>query len=208
MAESLAIGFLLGWIGSMPIAGAVSIFVFQRGLAGRVRDGMRLAAGAGIAEALWCAAARLGAGHVVARWPAVGTAAESVGGVVLVVLGIVFLRRRRPLTAAPSVRGASAGSGNFRLGFALVVGNVSIPVNWLALITIAHSVGPRPLAGPPGAFALGVALGILGWFTVLVLLLDHLRTRLAERTLPLIMQAMGALLIVAGLVAMARVWLF
>ena len=45
MMSSLAIGFALGWVGSMPIAGAVSIFIFQRGLAGRVRDGLLLSAG-------------------------------------------------------------------------------------------------------------------------------------------------------------------
>jgi len=206
VTAALAIGFALGWVGSMPIAGAVSIFIFQRGLAGRVRDGLRLAAGAGIAEALWCAAARFGAGEIVERWPAVGHTAEAAGGVILIVLGLVFLRRRRPLAAAPRVHGASASSGNFRLGFALVAGNLSIPVNWLALIAIAHSLDLHPLAGPPGAFSAGVALGIFGWFTVLLLLLDHLRTRVAERTLPRIMQVMGALLIVAGIVATVRAW--
>ncbi len=207
MIASLAIGFVLGWVGSMPIAGAVSIFIFQRGLAGRVRDGLRLAAGAGIAEALWCAAARFGAGEIIDRWPQVGTAAEAVGGVILIALGLLFLRRRRPLVTAPRVHGASATSGNFRLGFALVAGNISIPINWLALIAIAHSMGLRPLAGPPGMFSVGVALGIFGWFTVLLLLLDHLRTLVADRTLPRIMQAMGALLIVTGVVATARAWL-
>ena len=128
-------------------------------------------------------------------------------GVGQLALGLVFLRRRHPLAAAPKVHGASPSSGNFRLGFALVAGNVSIPVNWLALIAIAHSMELRPLEGPPGAFSAGVALGIFGWFTVLLLLLDHLRTRVAERTLPRIMQVMGALLIVAGVVATVRAWL-
>ena len=41
MIGALGVGFLMGWVGSMPLAGAVSIFVFQRGCfkAGSVMTG-------------------------------------------------------------------------------------------------------------------------------------------------------------------------
>ncbi len=204
MMGSLALGFGLGWIGSMPIAGAVAIFVFQRGLAGRVRDGLRLAAGAGVAEALWCTAARFGAGQVITRWPTIGLVAEVLGGAILVGLGIYFLRLRSKLVVPPPPTDGNGTPGNFRLGFFLVAGNVAVPVNWLALITIAHSLGFEPFSGPPGTFALGVAMGITGWFTVLLLLLDRFRNRFARGTLSAIMRVMGAVLVVTGVTVVGR----
>ncbi len=205
MMESLGIGFVLGWVGSMPVAGAVSIFIFQRGLAGRVRDGMSLAAGAAVAEGLWCAVARYGAGQVLGRWPAVGPVADVVGGLILIALGVYFLRLKKRLPAADQDSEALSTSREFVLGFVLVAGNIAIPVNWLALITIVISLGLNPFTGPPGSFSLGVALGIMAWFTVLLLLLNHFRSRLTDQTLTRIMQVMGAMLIITGAIALIRI---
>jgi len=201
---SLGIGFALGWVGSMPIAGAVSAFIFQRGLAGRVRDGLLLSAGAALAEGLWCAVARYGAEQVITRWPAAGAAAKIVGAVILIALGIYFLRLKHRLPESTSGAGAVSAVREFGLGFTLVAGNISIPINWLALITIVISLGFDPFSGPPGSFSLGVALGIMAWFTVLLLLLDRFRSRFADNTLSRIMQGMGALILVTGLVALIR----
>ena len=204
MIESLGIGFALGWLGSMPVAGAVSVFVFQRGLAGRVRDGLLLTAGAAVAEALWCGVARYGAEQVFTRWPAVAAVAEVVGAVILLALGAYFLRLKNRLPDPERSRPAVSAVREFDLGFTLVAGNISIPVNWLVLITVVVGLGFDPFAGPPGSFSLGVALGIMAWFTVLLLLLDRFRTRFADRTLSRIMQGMGGLLIVTGVAVLGR----
>lgn len=203
MTESLLLGFALGWIGSMPIAGAVSIFIVHHGLAGRVRDGLRLAAGAGIAEALWCTAVQLGAGRLFEHWPSLKKLAETGGGVILVGLGLYFLLRR-PKPAATMERVGNRTDGNFRLGFALVAGNAAVPVNWLALLAIMHSLGLDRRVSSSGAFSTGVALGIFGWFTFLLVTLDFFRGRFAPRTIGLVGKGMGALLIATGLVVLAR----
>jgi len=204
MISSLGIGFLLGWVGSMPVAGAVSIFVFQRGLTGRVRDGLLLSAGAAVAEGLWCAVARYGAGQLLTRWPAIGPVAEVVGAVILMALGVYFLRLRNRLPVVDQSTETPPVAREFGLGFALVAGNIAIPVNWLALITVVFSLGFNPFTGPPGSFALGVALGIMAWFTLLLLLLDRTRTRFTDKTLSRLMQTMGALLIATGIFAFFR----
>ena len=87
---------------------------------------------------------------------------------------------------------------------AIVAGNIPIPLNWLALIAVVYSLGYDPFTGPPGSFSLGVALGIMGWFTVLLLLLDRFRTRFADGTLSRVMQGMGVLLLITGLVMLFR----
>jgi threonine/homoserine/homoserine lactone efflux protein len=212
MIASLAMGFLMGWVGSMPLAGAVSIFVFQNGLAGRLRRGMVLAAGAAVAEALWCLAALIGAEQILSRWPGLEGIARSLGGLILLALGIYFLRKKNILPATEE--GASSDQDGaltlrreFWLGFVLVAGNVSIPFTWLGMITIAVSWGLDPVAGPPWYFVLGVALGIMGWFALLLKLLDAFRTRFKPHTHERLMKAMGCLLLAVGAFTLIRVWL-
>lgn len=199
MSEALLIGFALGWLGSMPVAGAVSIFIVDHGLSGRIRDGLRLAAGAGIAEALWCIGTRMGAARILARFPGLEAWAEVVGGLVLLGLGIYFLRRREPLVVPAGAGGEQPTEGNFRLGFFLVAGNPSIPVHWLALIAMVHSLGFDLFEGPPASFALGVALGIFGWFSFLLVTLDRFRALLPRRTMRLFIRGVGAVLALMGI---------
>ncbi len=207
MFSSLGIGFVLGWIGSMPIAGAVSIFVFQRGLAGRLRDGLLLASGAALAEALWCAGVRTGADRILDRWPEVGPVAQILGASMLLGLGLYFLRlRNRVPEADPNVEVLTVVR-EMGLGFAVVACNPAIPINWLAMLTVIYSLGINPFEGPVGSFAAGVALGIMGWFTLMLILLDHFRSRLADGTLSLIMKVMGVLLAAAGVFALIRLFL-
>lgn len=205
MTEALLIGFALGWLGSMPVAGAVSIFIVQHGLSGRIRDGLRLAAGAGIAEALWCIGTRMGAAQILARFPGVRTWAEVVGGLVLLGLGVYFLRRRDPLVVPAGGLDERPAQGNFRLGFFLVAGNPSIPVHWLALIAMVHSLGFDLFGGPPGTFALGVALGIFGWFSLLLLALDRFRVLLPKRTMQRVIKGVGAVLVVMGIGVLVKI---
>jgi threonine/homoserine/homoserine lactone efflux protein len=206
--SSLGIGFVMGWVGSMPLAGAVSIFVFQRGLSGRLRDGLVLAAGAALAESLWCLAALLGAEKVLGRWPMAEAVARSCGGLILIALGIYFFVRKGGLgepTAADNAPRVSLRR-QFWLGFSLVAGNVSIPFTWLGLILVAVSLGLDPLAGAPTVFAAGVALGILGWFALLLRVLGRLRERFRPQILVRVMMAMGGLLLAVGAATLIRAW--
>ncbi len=213
MTASLALGFALGWVGSMPIAGAISFFVCHRGFAGRSGHGLALAAGAAVAEAGWCLAILLGADELMDRWPAVGGVARSIGGLFLVVLGIVVFLRRRG--SARRALGKQAGTDAARplprlrdethLGATLVIANPAIPFNWLALITIAISLGLDP-GRAPVAFALGVSLGIMGWFSVLLRIITAWRERMNEVVLARVQGGFAMLLIVVGLYALSRAW--
>ena len=203
MITSLLVGFGMGWVGSMPLAGAVSIFVFHRGLAGWVRRGLVLAAGAALAEAIWCLVAVIGAESILTRWPNLESPARIVGAVILLALGIYFLAKKA--TLPPLGDGEDANTEEpgtllkeFSLGFGLVAGNISIPFTWLGMITIAISWGLDPLAGPAWLFSLAVALGIMGWFTLLLKLLTAFRTRIQPTTHERLMKAMGILLLAMG----------
>ncbi len=204
MLTSLGTGFVLGWVGSMPVAGAVSIFVCQRGLAGRVRDGIYLSLGAAIAEGLWCSVARFGASQLLDRWPNLDRNAEIAGGILLIALGLYFFRLRNKLPTESTDVANRPAYKEFALGFSLVAANLAIPINWLALIALATTLGFHPTAGPPGTLSLGVTLGITAWFTLLLFLLNHYRTKFTQSTLSKIIKTMGALLILTGTLALAK----
>ena len=202
MITHLLTGFILGWVGSMPIAGAVSIFVFQRGLSGRLKAGFALSCGAAVAEALWCLLAMLGAEQIMSRWPAAEGIAKIVGAVILLALGLYFLTRQ---SSAPPADEETLATENylrqFWIGFSLVGGNISVPLNWLALLTVAVGLGFQPAAASPYVFVFGVALGILGWFALLLKLLDVFRSRFGPDKVQWIMRCMGLILIVTALVS-------
>ncbi len=205
MIAHLAAGFILGWVGSMPIAGAVSIFVFQRGLSGRLKAGLSLSVGAAVAEAAWCLLAMLGAEQIMTRWPAAEGIAKIVGAVILLALGIYFLTRKK--SALPADEKTLATENHLRefwLGFSLVGGNISVPLNWLALLTVAVGLGFHPEAASPFVFVTGVALGIVGWFALLLNLLDAFRSKFGPDKVQWIMRGMGLLLIITALVTYFR----
>lgn len=213
MTAPLLLGFALGWAGSMPLAGAISFFVCHRGFAGRFGHGLALAAGAAVAEAGWCLAIVLGADEMMDRWPAVSGLARSLGGLILVLLGVVvFLRRRGSArrtpgkqTPADAFRPLPRRRDEFRLGVALVIANPAIPFNWLALITSAHSLGLDP-GRAPYFFVLGVGLGIVAWFLVLLRIIMAWRDRLDQALFPRVQGGFGMVLVVVGLYALGRAW--
>lgn len=201
----VAWGFALGFIASVPVAGAVSVFITQRGLAGRWRNGLALAAGSALAEGAWCRVILAGAAHVLERWPVIGEVARWVGSAVLLGLGAYFLRRHTSLPAAgrspePSRRRLGADLGN---GVMLVAFNPLVPFNWLALITAATALGLDPDL-PPLPFAAGVALGVFTWFSVLLLALSAARHRLTTGQIDLALKVLGFVLLLAGLFVVFR----
>ncbi len=212
MIGSLGLGFLMGWAGSMPLAGAVSIFVFQHGLSGRFRRGIVLATGAAVAEAIWCLVAVIGAEQILSRWPGLEVIARSVGGLILLALGLYFLLKISTLPRAADDRSGAEDVPltllrEFWLGFGLVAGNISIPFTWLGMITVAVSWGLDPVAGPPWFFVAGVALGIMGWFFLLLKILTAFSARFRPRTHERLMKAMGILLLAVGTLTLLKVWL-
>lgn len=205
MIQHLLAGFALGWVGSMPIAGAVSIFIFQRGLAGRLKAGLVLACGAAVAEAAWCLLALRGAEKIITRWPAAETIAKGVGAIILVALGIYFFTRKTPV---PQRDENSESSENllkqFWLGFTLVAGNPAVPINLLALLTVAVGLGFQPDAASPLVFVLAVAVGIVGWFATLLKILDHFHSKIQSKHIQIILRAMGLMLVLVAIISFFR----
>jgi threonine/homoserine/homoserine lactone efflux protein len=207
MTSAVTWGFVLGCVGSMPVAGAVSALVLKRGLSGRFRHGLALAVGAAMVEGFWCFAVIKGASWLTTRWPGALIVARIVGGVLLVGLGIYLLRRhsvaaRGSVPPAPSKHSLYS---EFRFGAVLVAANPAIPLNWLSLLAVAMSFGLSPTI-PAVRFALAASLGIVSWFALLLWLLSHWHRRLSARATDRIMCGMGVVLVGAGLFSILKNW--
>jgi threonine/homoserine/homoserine lactone efflux protein len=213
MTDSLLFGFAIGWLGSMPIAGPIAFFICRRGLAGRFRDGIALACGAALTEACWCLALLLGVDELLDIWPSMTSVARSLGGLLLIALGLFFFTRRhaaarraaclKEQATAPTLR--VRFRDEFRLGVTLILVNPSIPFNWLAVITIAISLGLDP-GRMPAAFALGVGLGAIAWFALFLRMIIAWSDRLNIQMIVRVQQGFAALLICAGSYALWQVW--
>lgn len=196
------VGFALGWLGSMPVGGPVSLLVVRRGAAGRYRGGLALAAGAALAEAGWCAAALFGYGALLDRWPWLRPVTGITGAVVLLAVGgyILLMRPARvpdPAAPAEAERGTPR---DFVLGFTLLALNPSVMLSWLAGLAAIQAAGIRfTTALERGLFVGTAALGIVAWFGLVLHLFRLGRHRVAPHHLARAVRGVGALLCVLGL---------
>ncbi len=200
MLLPLVIGFCFGYVGSMPVAGPISVLVLHLGLAHSPRLALYVALGGALAESLYALVAFWGLSTVLASYPVVLPAARVVGACILLVLGLVMLLyRMRGVTPAATARRTRGGKRSLALGFLITAVNPSLMVTWSAAVAALNSTGlltmERRQALP---FAAAVGAGIVAWFLTLLWLLGRCRNRLSLGTLARFMKAMGAALVAAG----------
>ena len=205
MLIAALIGFAFGFLGSIPVAGPVSMLVFGRGLQDRARSAMFLALGAALAESAYAFLAFWGFSALLAAHPWIEPICHGTAAVLLVALGLAFAwKKPEPeLATAPSLAGD--GKRSFLLGFTITALNPTIILTWTGAVTMLQSSElVRFDGGHALPFALGVCLGIGLWFALLLALLARLKTRFHRSTLDRVVQIMGALLALLGLYLVAR----
>jgi threonine/homoserine/homoserine lactone efflux protein len=247
MALAFLLGLVCGFVGSIP-AGPTGALVFERGLAGRMREALAIAAGASLAESLYALLAFLGLTAIFARFPWLLQASRLAGAVILAGLGLWFALGKRAAEArgpeaaagaqADGARGAEAQpapdaesarpapdaekpapgaksskrlallghGGPGLLGFVVTAANPTLLVTWSAAVTILHGATGMPAkAANSIPFALGVALGIAGWFATLLSLLHRNRARLSPALRERVIRVLGWFLIGLGVALLAGV---
>jgi threonine/homoserine/homoserine lactone efflux protein len=196
-----AFGFGFGFVGSVPIAGPVSALVFRSGVAGRTRRGQGIAIGSAVGEAIYAFLAFWGVGAVFDRWPMLGPLSRVLAGLILVTLGVVFIRRPAPkrATSPDDPVAAKGGRSAFFIGLGVTGLNPTLIATWTAVTATTFSSGlaTYSLAGAL-LFAGGVFAGISLWFLLLLAALDRFRDKVTPRTLDRVVQAMGVFLLLVG----------
>ena len=197
MAIAAVVGFLFGFIGSMPVAGPIAVLVFSRGVDNRHRSALWVAVGGALAEGVYACLAFWGFAEFLARYPVMEPISRAVAAVVLTALGVSFLRRK---VRRQKVDDRREGWGrSFALGFTITALNPTLIATWAAATTTLFStklVAFTPVTALP--FGGGAIAGIIVWFALLLQLVKKFRSRFSEQTLNRVIQGMGVFVLVVA----------
>ena len=197
MVVVLLIGFTLGFFGSVPLAGPIAVLVFAYGLEGRFRTGIFLSLGAALAESIYAYAAFWGVGTLLGRYPSIVLASHAVIGTLLIGVGIVLTRRE--LSAGLEKTSKPRHARALALGFTISILNPTLLVTWSAATAALYGTGfMSEGAGASIPFAIGVIGGIIGWFSLLLLLIRRYSGRFTRNFLGRVINAMGVVLMLIG----------
>ncbi len=189
------IGFAVGFIGSVPVAGPISALVLTRGIQGRFRAGAFIALGGAVAEALYAFLAFYGFSTYLTAYPIIKPLSAAAGAIVLTVLGVTFLRKT-PEAPDSKLPARESASRNFLLGVWICVMNPALIATWTAFTTTLYASEVVDVTNAHAApFAAGCALGIATWFLVLLWLVRRYRDRFSHDTLAQVVRVIGALLL-------------
>jgi threonine/homoserine/homoserine lactone efflux protein len=194
MLLAALVGFVFGFVGSMPVAGPVSVMVCLFAVDGRARRGVALAAGCGVAEGGYAALAFGGFAALLAHYPVLGPISRALAAALLFGVGVALLRFRVRANDSPVPDNGVKRSA--LLGFTVTALNPTILATWSAAAGVLLSTGlvARELvfAVP---FGVGAALGVFVWFALLVYLLQRLRRELSTRVVRWGARVTGVLLL-------------
>lgn len=187
------VALVLGFVGSMPLAGPISVMVVSRGAEARFNEGLRLAMGSALAEGIYAAVAFAGFATLLVGHPSAVLGAKAITAVVLLVVGVQFARWK---LKEPSGVVDKPARGAFRLGLTTSLLNPTLLVTWSAVTTAIYSRQSIDMhtwyAVPFGA---GAASGIAGWNAVLLALMRRYHSKLPKVFLAWLVRGMGLLLI-------------
>ncbi|MGZ3478331.1 MAG: LysE family transporter, partial [Polyangiales bacterium] len=187
---------MLGFVGSMPLAGPIAVLVVSRAVEKRYVEARRLAYGAAISEAIYAGVSFWGFSYV-ARYHAFLPVAHAITAVVLLIVGLQFVRWT---PRAPVHEDHRAGKTPFVLGFTISALNPTLLVTWSAVVTAIYSrqiVVMKSWYALP--FALSAALGIALWFMTMVASLRRFGGKFPASMVTWMVRAMGFLLILIAL---------
>ena len=201
MIVALIIGFVLSFLGSIPIAGPIAVIIVSKALEHRNRAAFFISIGASVAEAIYAYLAFWGFSTVLVSYPSLVPASRLIGACILIGLGIYLVVRKAktPEQAKARDNANAVGIRNVLLGFSMTIVNPTLIVTWTAAVGAAHSTGLlRMYQRDAWTFSLGVLAGINTWFATLLVLLGRFKKNMTPKTLDKVIRGIGIVLIVLG----------
>jgi threonine/homoserine/homoserine lactone efflux protein len=206
MILAFLVGLILGFVGSIPIAGPTSVIVLKNTLEKGNREGLDIAAGAGLAEAIYAFFAFWGLTTALVQFPGMINAARIVGAALILAVGVYLVRYRTNPRRLQKAAEDDRQEHRWLRGFASAIFNPTLLVTWTTVVAALHAMSLLRMHGIDALpFALGVGVGIMGWFVLLVKLAQHFRNRLRPESLDRVVRGMGWAMIAIGAVVMSRV---
>lgn len=190
-------GFLLGFVIAASV-GPITLLVIRRTLGAGWRMGLVSGMGVATADAAYGAVAAFGIAVVADALVSVSRPLAIVGGAALVWIGLrTALRPTLAVAAeAPTARGLTAGYLSI-LGLTL-----TNPMTVILYGAVIVSVGVPASSGAAVSLWLGLAIGSVAWWFVLVPLVALVRGRLSARVLRWVTVASGIAIAGFGVLAL------
>ena len=199
LVVALTLGLVISFIGSIPIAGPLAVLIVDRAVSGRRVEGLFIALGGALAEALYAFGVALLFPMLLGLSDTIVFVSRIAGATLVTCAGILlcirpdFVRRT----------GGTRRRGSFVTGLALSGLNPTLIATWTVVVATLNSHGLLGRsAGAAVAFGLGVGAGVTGWFALLVSLshaakdfFDGPRRKQTIRVLGLVLVCAGGYLV-------------
>jgi len=196
---ALLIGFLFGFIGSIPVAGPIAALVLARALAARFRAACAIAIGAAVAESGYAFLAFWGFSTLLLKVPVILPISRAAAAVILVSLGIALAWKEAELRESEEPE-RDGLIGSLLLGFTICALNPTLLATWTAAAaTLASSGLLKITPGLAIPFALAACVGIISWFGLLLLGVRRYRDRFRPETLAKGVRIIGVAVALLGL---------
>jgi threonine/homoserine/homoserine lactone efflux protein len=202
MIIALVIGTAFGFLGAIPVAGPISALALKYGLKYQYRKAQLLAAGSGLAEAIYVLLGFMGYSLFVQSIPHFERISNLLAGTILIGLGLYFLFTKSSKWVAdpPPKHLKEGGKHAFLIGYGIAIMNPALIATWTTVISTLHGLNAFPYTTLNAvAFSLGVWLGIVLWFSFMLQLMKKNRHRFETRWIKRILLTMGVLLVGLGI---------
>lgn len=206
MILALILGWILGFVSAVPIAGPISAVVFSRGMRGKYHEGRLIAWGAGVVEGVYCFLAFWSFDHLLAQVPSIDVISNVVASLILFVLSFYFYFSKKlrhpvdPEAHEPRIK------RSLLLGAGMSAMNPTLIASWTLVATGLRSMQEFQFhLVTEILFSLGVTLGIVCWFVVLLWVLKKHRSQVREGAVDTILKGMGMALFVGAVWVAFRV---
>jgi threonine/homoserine/homoserine lactone efflux protein len=190
-----AVALVFGFVGSMPLAGPISVMVVARAAQKQFGEALRVGLGAAAAEAIYAGIAFFGFTTLLAHHPVLVPLSHGITAVVLLALGVWFVLWK-PTDKEDEEKNRA---GTVLLGFTVSALNPTLLVTWTGAVAFLYSKGLGDVsvwAAIPFGVCAGVGVG--GWFAVLVWLLREHGSKMSRSVLTWTVRTLGVVLVGLG----------
>jgi threonine/homoserine/homoserine lactone efflux protein len=171
MIVAFVTGLLMSFIGSMIPTGPIALIVIKRGLGLQKLAALSIVSGAALAESGYALLAYLGIQFALSRYPVQTSILRIIAGIILIGFAAICFfdgHGPKPKNTSPKYAGA-----NFLLGLSIAGLNPTFLVTWAGAVAVARGTGLISGFHAAPAFALGVIVGPILWFWILLKILTH-----------------------------------
>jgi threonine/homoserine/homoserine lactone efflux protein len=193
MTIAFITGLLMSFIGSMIPTGPIALIVLKRGLGRQKFGALAIVSGAAVAEAGYALIAYLGLHLALSRYPVQTSILRMVAGIILVAFAVFCFfdgHGHKPKNTSPKYAGA-----NFLLGLSIAGLNPTFLVTWAGGVAVARGAGLISGVHAAPGFAMGVVVGPILWFWILLSILTRHVEYLHPNSLKKIEKALPFLLL-------------